>query len=58
MHGPAADKPGFGLGEDEMELGLGIHGEHGVRRGKIEPANVIDDINLRDDGFRQEASQR
>ena len=31
---PAAGKPGFTLGEDEIELGLGIHGEKGssVRR--------------------------
>ena len=38
---PAAGNPGFALGDDEMELGLGIHGEQGVRRTKIEPADVI-----------------
>ena len=27
--------PSFQLGEDEMELGLGIHGEAGVRRMKV-----------------------
>ena len=46
---PAAGKPGFELGEDEMELGLGIHGEQGVRRAKVEPADVIVDTDLRDD---------
>ncbi len=38
---PAAGKPGFELGEDEVEFGLGIHGESGVRRGKIAPADEM-----------------
>lgn len=38
---PAAGKSGFSLGADEMELGLGIHGEPGVRRGPLEPADRI-----------------
>lgn len=38
---PAVGKPGFTLGEDEMELGMGIHGEPGVRRGKLESADRI-----------------
>ena len=46
---PAAGKPGFELGEDEMELGLGVRGEQGVRRAKVEPADVIVDTDLRDD---------
>ena len=29
---PAAGKPGFELGEDEMEIGIGIHGEPGTHR--------------------------
>ena len=29
---PAVGKPGFSLGHDEIEVGLGIHGEQGVRR--------------------------
>ncbi|RFU44413.1 dihydroxyacetone kinase family protein [Paraburkholderia sp. DHOC27] len=29
---PGAEKAGFSLGEDEIELGLGIHGEKGVER--------------------------
>jgi len=36
---PAAGKPGFTLGEDEVEIGLGIHGEPGVAREKIRSAN-------------------
>src|SRR5262249_54492877 len=35
--------PGFTLGDDEVELGLGIHGEPGVRRGPLEPADVLVD---------------
>lgn len=40
---PAAGKPGFSLGDDEMELGLGIHGEQGVRRAPLEPADAVVD---------------
>ena len=38
---PAAGKPGFTLAEDEVELGLGIHGEPGVRRAPIETADAL-----------------
>jgi triose/dihydroxyacetone kinase / FAD-AMP lyase (cyclizing) len=38
---PAVGKPSFELGEDEIELGLGIHGEPGVRRTKIQTADQI-----------------
>lgn len=40
---PAAGTPGFTLGEDEIELGLGIHGEAGVARERIAPADAITD---------------
>jgi dihydroxyacetone kinase len=40
---PAAGRPGFTLAETEIELGLGIHGEPGVRRGSLEPADVLVD---------------
>lgn len=40
---PAAGRPGFTLGEDEIELGLGIHGEPGVRRAALEPADALVD---------------
>ena len=35
---PAAGKPTFELGDDEMEIGIGIHGEPGRERMKVEPA--------------------
>ena len=38
---PAAGQPTFELGEDEMEVGVGIHGEPGRRRVKLKPANEI-----------------
>ncbi len=38
---PRVGKPGFEIGEDEMEIGMGIHGETGIRRGKLEPADQI-----------------
>jgi phosphoenolpyruvate---glycerone phosphotransferase subunit DhaK len=38
---PSSGKPGFDLPEDEMEVGVGIHGEPGRRREKVQPANQI-----------------
>lgn len=38
---PAAGKPTFELPEDEMEMGVGIHGEPGRRRVKLQPADAI-----------------
>lgn len=38
---PAVGKPNFELAEDEMEVGLGIHGEPGVRRTKLMSADKI-----------------
>jgi dihydroxyacetone kinase-like protein len=38
---PAAGKPTFELGEDEMEIGVGIHGEPGRERMKLKPAAEI-----------------
>lgn len=38
---PAAGKPMFELGADEMEVGVGIHGEPGRRRVKHRPAKEI-----------------
>ncbi|MSS20371.1 dihydroxyacetone kinase subunit DhaK [Pseudoramibacter porci] len=40
---PAAGKPGFELADDEMEIGIGIHGEPGISREKLQPANAIVD---------------
>jgi len=42
---PAAGVPSFELGPQEIEFGLGIHGEKGVRRGAIVPADrIVDEI--------------
>lgn len=38
---PEAGRPTFTIGDDEMEIGMGIHGEPGVRRGKLETADEI-----------------
>jgi len=38
---PAAGKPNFALGENEMEMGVGIHGEPGRRREALAPARAI-----------------
>src|SRR5690349_11570971 len=38
---PAAGTPTFALGEDEMEMGVGIHGEPGRRRMKLGSADDI-----------------
>ncbi len=43
---PAAGKPGFTLGDDEIELGLGIHGEKGVARSALRPADALVDTVL------------
>jgi dihydroxyacetone kinase-like protein len=40
---PAAGKPTFEIGDDEMEMGVGIHGEPGRRRVKLMPADAIVD---------------
>ena len=40
---PAAGKPTFTLAEDEMEMGVGIHGEPGRRRVKLASADAISD---------------
>lgn len=40
---PAAGKPSFDLTEDEVEIGIGIHGEPGVSREPIASADAIAD---------------
>jgi dihydroxyacetone kinase-like protein len=40
---PAAGAPTFVLGDDEMEMGVGIHGEPGRRRVKLASAHAIAD---------------
>jgi dihydroxyacetone kinase-like protein len=43
---PAAGKPGFTLKDDEMEIGIGIHGEPGIHREKVKPADEIAEMLL------------
>ncbi len=38
---PQAGKPTFEIEDDEMEIGMGIHGEPGIERGKLETADEI-----------------
>ena len=38
---PMAGKPTFSIGEDEMEIGMGIHGEPGAKREKLQPADQV-----------------
>jgi dihydroxyacetone kinase-like protein len=38
---PAAGKATFSLADDEMEIGLGIHGEPGLRRGTLATAESV-----------------
>jgi dihydroxyacetone kinase-like protein len=38
---PQAGKPTFEIADDEMEMGMGIHGEPGVWRGKLKSADDI-----------------
>ncbi|WP_316978263.1 dihydroxyacetone kinase subunit DhaK [Shumkonia mesophila] len=38
---PLAGKPTFQIAEDEMEMGMGIHGEPGVWRGKLRSADQV-----------------
>ena len=40
---PRVGRPSFEIAEDEMEIGMGIHGEPGIRRGKIKTAEEITD---------------
>jgi dihydroxyacetone kinase-like protein len=50
---PAAGKPTFEIGDDEMEVGVGIHGEPGRERRKLGSADEITDAlmtTILDDG--------
>jgi phosphoenolpyruvate---glycerone phosphotransferase subunit DhaK len=38
---PSAGKPTFELGDDEIEIGIGIHGEPGRERRKLAPASEV-----------------
>jgi dihydroxyacetone kinase-like protein len=42
---PAAGRPTFDIGDDEMEMGVGIHGEPGRKRVKLAPAaDVVEEM--------------
>ena len=43
---PQTLKPNFEIGPDEMEIGMGIHGEPGVARAKLKPADAVVDEML------------
>jgi dihydroxyacetone kinase-like protein len=43
---PETGKPGFELADDEMEIGLGLHGEAGVGRFKVMTADRVVDLML------------
>jgi dihydroxyacetone kinase/dihydroxyacetone kinase-like protein len=40
---PTTGKPSFELADNEMEIGIGIHGEPGIHRGELETADEIAD---------------
>ena len=45
---PEAGKPTFQISDDEIEIGMGIHGEPGIKREKLRPANdLVDDLYKR-----------
>jgi dihydroxyacetone kinase-like protein len=43
---PRVGRPSFTIGDDEMEIGMGIHGEPGIRRGPLLPADAVADEML------------
>ena len=40
---PEVGKPSFSIGEGQMEIGMGIHGEPGIEKGPLKPADEIVD---------------
>ncbi len=45
---PGLDKPTFELGENEIEFGMGLHGEPGIERTVMKPANELVDRMYRE----------
>jgi dihydroxyacetone kinase-like protein len=43
---PETGEPTFRLGPDEIEIGMGLHGEQGVTRQKLVPANELVDMMM------------
>lgn len=40
---PQTGKPNFEIGDDEMEIGMGLHGEPGIRRTRLATADEVTD---------------
>lgn len=40
---PQTGKPNFTIGDEDMEIGMGLHGEPGIRRQKLAPADTVTD---------------
>lgn len=40
---PQTGRPNFTIGEEDMEIGMGLHGEPGIRRQKLAPADAVTD---------------
>jgi phosphoenolpyruvate---glycerone phosphotransferase subunit DhaK len=38
---PGSGRPTFEIADDEMEIGMGVHGEPGIRRGPLRPADEV-----------------
>ncbi len=55
---PAAGKPTFELPENEMEIGIGIHGEPGRRRAPLAPAKEIAELLVEPDPRRPRLHRR
>ena len=43
---PSSGKPSFEIGDDEMEIGIGHHGEPGMKRGKMMSADETTDFMM------------
>ena len=57
---PAVGKPGFDLADDEVEIGIGIHGEPGTHREKISSVNnTVDHLvgKILDEGIYAEGDE-
>lgn len=57
---PAVGKPGFDLADDEVEIGIGIHGEPGTHREKISSVNnTVDHLvgKILDEGIYTEGDE-
>lgn len=57
---PGADKPTFEIGEQEIEFGMGIHGEPGIKRTVMQPADMLTEIlyqNLKKESCLKEGDQ-